>query len=414
MSEDKNETNDFELYTETVVQSPKRKYKKLLLGIRTCVVILLACIIAFIICRITWPIIKQKIKEKTTEIIYIEKDDYKEYKDDQYSEDITDGVGDDYDNAMRNIKSKVDVCTKSIITVDYENTDIESELNDSDSYRMPAVIVGNINSEYIVLTNSAIKDNNKQNKKIVAKFNDGSEAALKYVGSYDELGFSLYKFSASDVSTDTKKSIAIADLGNSYLIGQGDMLIVAGKMHGEVSSVNYCTVSGLNISYQTDNGYEIIETNLTKDRDDYSFLYNDSGALVGIYFKSPDSTIKAIGVSDLKGILQEMINKHGYLYCGITAQNITKDLSAKYNLPMGVYIMSVDVGSPAYMAGLQAGDLITKVDNESVLTIQLFSEKLYQKSDGETMRLTVNRKDKEGYSQLNFDVNVKLIQNIWY
>jgi S1-C subfamily serine protease len=64
------------------------------------------------------------------------------------------------------------------------------------------------------------------------------------------------------------------------------------------------------------------------------------------------------------------------------------------------------------MAGLQAGDLITKVDNESVLTIQLFSEKLYQKSDGETMRLTVNRKDKEGYSQLSFDVNVKLIQNI--
>jgi hypothetical protein len=30
------------------------------------------------------------------------------------------------------------------------------------------------------------------------------------------------------------------------------------------------------------------------------------------------------------------------------------------------------------------------------------------------MRLTVNRKDKEGYSQLSFDVNVKLIQNIWY
>lgn len=41
-----------------------------------------------------------------------------------------------------------------------------------------------------------------------------------------------------------------------------------------------------------------------------------------------------MGISDLKGQLETMINHQGVMYCGITGQNVTDELTAKYNLPM--------------------------------------------------------------------------------
>ena len=37
----------------------------------------------------------------------------------------------------------------------------------------------------------------------------------------------------------------------------------------------------------------------------------------------------------------------------------------------------MDIDSPAYYAGLQAGDVISAINGQSVLTIQQFSEKLF-------------------------------------
>ena len=53
---------------------------------------------------------------------------------------------------------------------------------------------------------------------------------------------------------------------------------------------------------------------------------------------------------------------------GISAQSLTKDLSAQYHLQgvSGVIITNVRDGSPAQLAGLQAGDLIVEADRSPV------------------------------------------------
>ena len=85
-------------------------------------------------------------------------------------------------------------------------------------------------------------------------------------------------------------------------------------------------------------------------------------------------------------------------------------LTAKYNLPNGVYISNIDIDSPAYYAGLQAGDVISAINGQSILTIQQFSEKLYQCADGDTLLVTVKRQGKDGYSDVSFSVSVQLKQ----
>lgn len=45
-----------------------------------------------------------------------------------------------------------------------------------------------------------------------------------------------------------------------------------------------------------------------------------------------------------------------------------------------------------------------------ILTIQQFSEKLYQCADGEAMYVTAMRQGKDGYSDVAFSISVQLKQ----
>ena len=410
MASDKGENSeDYELYTEKVVLNPKATYKRVIKGLKIGAVFVVLAAFVAIFAFVIWPRIKAKIIADNVEIIYIEKDDYEDYVDDQYSEDDMD-IEDDYETAFYNLRLMVDSCLSSVVLIDYEDTDIVSELENSSSDKMPGVIVGYINSEYMVLTSSDVyTESEGNNGQLIAEFEDSSEVKLTHVNTQKDIGISIYKFSSSDISSDTQDTISVANLGNSYAAGQGDVMILAGKLYGITGAVNYCTITGISTKYCTDNGYEELETNLLKDAKDYGFLFNSSGNLVGISTISSDTTINAIGISDLKYIIESMINNHGILYCGITGQNVTDELATKYSLPAGIYISSVELNSPAYAAGLQAGDVIIEVDNESVLTIQEFNEKLYQKSAGDTITITVKRVGKDSYQKLYFDVTVKLV-----
>ena len=118
---------------------------------------------------------------------------------------------------------------------------------------------------------------------------------------------------------------------------------------------------------------------------------------------STDTSSKFIGISDLKAQIETMINEHGIMYCGITGQNVTEELAAKYGLPRGVYISNVDIDSPAYYAGLQAGDVISAINGQSILTIQQFSEKLYQCESGQQISITAKRFGGDEYKDMTFN-----------
>lgn len=57
---------------------------------------------------------------------------------------------------------------------------------------------------------------------------------------------------------------------------------------------------------------------------------------------------------------------------------------------MGIYVTDIELDSPAYAAGIQPGDIITGIDGNMVLTIQAFSEKLYQCESGQQISITPN------------------------
>lgn len=82
---------------------------------------------------------------------------------------------------------------------------------------------------------------------------------------------------------------------------------------------------------------------------------------------------------------------------GITGQDLSGQLGKYFGAPdgEGVLITNVESDSPAAKAGLEAGDVITKVDGERVRTLRGLRERLRTKREAQSVALSVLRKGNE-------------------
>lgn len=79
---------------------------------------------------------------------------------------------------------------------------------------------------------------------------------------------------------------------------------------------------------------------------------------------------------------------------GVTAQDLTPKLGNYFNVPDGQGVLVTDVrpGSAGEKAGMQAGDVITKLDGEQVHNLSDLRSMLRNKRDAQTVTLIVKRK----------------------
>ena len=119
--------------------------------------------------------------------------------------------------------------------------------------------------------------------------------------------------------------------------------------------------------------------------------------------------MEVVGISDLKSLLELLSIDSDIPYLGIKGIGVTAATATKYELPMGVYISEIKMDSPAFKAGLQVGDVIVEFNQNSILTIQAFSEKLYKCGNGQNVAIKVKRPGTDEYREiwLNATVSVR-------
>ena len=97
-------------------------------------------------------------------------------------------------------------------------------------------------------------------------------------------------------------------------------------------------------------------------------------------------------------------NKAAYL--GITCKNVTAEASQMYNMPTGVFVDSVVEDGPAAEAGMQAGDIIRKIDGTSVSTNDGLIEQLQYYEAGEEIDFVVSRANGGEYKEETITVEL--------
>jgi S1-C subfamily serine protease len=111
----------------------------------------------------------------------------------------------------------------------------------------------------------------------------------------------------------------------------------------------------------------------------------------GIGFAIPATTVKKV-VEDL--ILYGKVTRS---WLGIAGFTVDNNVAEHYNLPVneGVAVAGVAKGGPAYRAGLSAGDVIVKLDEQQVRTIKELRKYVRSKKPGDELLLEVVRDGKK-------------------
>lgn len=242
-------------------------------------------------------------------------------------------------------------------------------------------------------------------------FHDGTvtEGIVKQVDSVGEMA--AISVNTSGIPELTLGNIEAIALGNSYSVKNGDLLLAVGSPAGRVHSVKYGCVSFVAKGVQTVDGQtRVFYTDVACSEEKGTFFLNLSGQLIGWAtdaFQTEENTNETmiLSISEYKGILQKLGNGVDIPYFGIVGQEVNTAMQDD-GIPKGIYIMDSVAEGPAYLAGIQDGDILTKIQGEEILTIRDFQSKLESLQSGSEILVTIARKGISAYKEIEYRVTV--------
>ena len=126
-------------------------------------------------------------------------------------------------------------------------------------------------------------------------------------------------------------------------------------------------------------------------------LLNSSGQVIGINVAVAQGA-QNIGFAIPVNVVKDALNQFkgagrfiGKAYLGVEYQMIPKQTAILNNVPQGAYVVNVVTGSPAANAGIQPGDIITKMDAEELNETKPLSEVIKNKKAGDVLNIDIWR-----------------------
>lgn len=269
------------------------------------------------------------------------------------------------------------------------------------------ILVGQNDSELLIVTNNHVVDGATT---LTVTFVDGESVSAQIKGTDSSMDLAVVAVNISDVKSTTLEQIAYATLGDSESLQLGEPVVAIGNALGYGQSVTSGIISAVNVNLGDDEmSSSFIQTDAAINAGNSGgALLNSKGQLIGINSAkisssgsgtSVDNMGYAIPISQAKPIIDELMNKEtrtkveeadrGYL--GIRGNSVTQEFNQGYGMPYGVYVAEVIEGKAAEQAGVQMGDIIVKVDGDSIESMTDLSGKLEYYKKGETITITVAR-----------------------
>ncbi|NCB92140.1 MAG: serine protease [Clostridia bacterium] len=316
----------------------------------------------------------------------------------------------DYTGIYQQVLDVAKTPESSIVTVQGITNDVDWMNNSYENEKqVSGFLAADNGSEYFVLTEYRAVD---QVDRILVTFSDGTSVDAHFQKQDQGTGLAVLKIPREDVSSDTRKVITVAELGSSAVISRGEPVLALGSPAGYSGSISYGMVTSVkNMRSTVDNEYHILTTDILGDSEGSGVLVNLDGAIVGVIVQSfsmenTKNVVTALPISELKDLIEKLSNNENLIYLGVWGQDIGSDLSQKTGIPKGVYVSSVDEDSPAMAAGIQNGDVIVKIKDNSVETLLQLRKEIDRCKADQKISVTAMRKGAEGYVEIVFDVTV--------
>jgi len=262
----------------------------------------------------------------------------------------------------------------------------------------------------LVLTNAHVIDNAQ---KITVNLLDGREFKAEVVGSDPETDIAVIKIASDDL-------IGI-NLAESNDLRVGDFVIAIGNPFGLGQTVTSGIVSALGRSGLGVTGYEdLIQTDASiNPGNSGGALVDLNGRLVGLNTAIYSGTGGNIGIGFaipidmVKQVMTQLVEfgevTRGFI--GVEYQDLTRELSQAFGLDQyleGVVLVEVLDGSPAGKAGLEVGDVITRINNKRIKNAIQFDNEIAMNRAGAEVDISYLRRGSQKSISLLIGTNEAL------
>lgn len=280
------------------------------------------------------------------------------------------------------------------------------------------IIIAENDTELLIATNNHVVDGAD---KLEVTFIDGSVAEAQIKGKDSEMDLAVIAIPLDSLTDETKQAIAIAKMGDSDALRLGEPVIAIGNALGYGQSVTGGYISALNREIELEDGSTgiFIQTDAAINHGNSGgALLNVNGEVIGINSnKISGTSIEGMGyaipISAAEPIIGDLMNKEtkhkvtdgniGYMGIMYPA-TISEEMTSMYDFPRGVYVRSVQSGSPADKAGILSGDIIVNFDGDKITTYEDLQEVLQYYAPGDEAIVRVKRQMQGEYVEVELTI----------
>ncbi len=128
-------------------------------------------------------------------------------------------------------------------------------------------------------------------------------------------------------------------------------------------------------------------------------LLSSAGQVIGVNVATTEGAQNigfAVPINSVKAIVDEFVTKGSVSrpFLGIRYRFVAKDVAILNEVPQGAFVQEVISGGPAEKAGIKDGDIITKINGESIDSENKISETIQKSAIGQKITLEIWRDNK--------------------
>ena len=202
---------------------------------------------------------------------------------------------------------------------------------------------------------SSFYEVSKANSVKVSIYKDDTKYDAKIIGTDKQTDLAVIKIE--------KDNLIPAEIGNSSNCSIGEFVLAVGNPLGLESSVTAGIISALDRKITLDDGstYIVIQSDCAINAGNSGgALVNSKGEVIGINtLKLSGTGIEGMGfaipINDTTKIYEELIayGKIARPYIGIGGVDLSEKQAERYNIPVGIYVQSIELTSAAETAGIK-------------------------------------------------------------
>ena len=256
------------------------------------------------------------------------------------------------------------------------------------------IIIESRGDDYYVITNSHVIGNAKE---ISVELSDKSIFLAKLVGVDKRKDLALLIF------TSNKRKLPVIRIGDSDKVYVGDWVLAFGSPYGYESSVSSGIVSALGRKNgPRSNINDFIQTDASINQGHSGgALVNIRGELIGVntFITTPNRGSIGLGfaipINNVRTMFRQLIDtgevRYGWLGVSLGAYSKEAAESLGYEQNEGILVYQVFDQSPADVASIKPGDLITALDGIPYSDISRLTYKIGDKTPGDAALFAINR-----------------------